>query len=190
MQTFLKSVLSSVAVLLMALTFGMTANAAIYVKIPGIPGESADKEHKDWIIIESMSSPVMRQTAKRQRVGERVMRPKDGSAGSGEFTLTKTMDRSSPALRGRMNSGKIIPKLEIEQTSNYGGSRATYVKYELTNARITSFSAGRAAAGAAPTEEVTFAYEKIKWTYKKDAKPARAKGGNAETTWKVEKGEK
>lgn len=37
------------------------------------------------------------------------------------------------------DSGEVIPKLEIERTANYGGSRATYLKYELTNVQVTAF---------------------------------------------------
>ncbi|MEE8259296.1 MAG: type VI secretion system tube protein Hcp, partial [Sphingomonadales bacterium] len=58
------------------------------------------------------------------------------------------------------------------QTSEYGGSRATYLKYELTNVMVTSFQTASTTAGDVAMEEITLNYESIKTS---EDKPKRAR---------------
>ena len=111
--------------------------------------------------------------------------PRDGS-GRGDLTITKQVDASSPKLQEACASGKVFPKVEISNPQSYGGSRATYLKYELKNVMVTSCSTGSADGGTVPTEMISLNYEKISYHYDKKG----GNKGNAETTWKVEKGEK
>ena len=88
------------------------------------------------------------------------------------------------------DSGEVIPKLEIEQTANYGGSRATYLKYTLTNVQVTAFDVNASGNDESPpTVTIANNFEEYKVTYTEYDGEGN-KGGNAETTWKVEKGEK
>ena len=88
------------------------------------------------------------------------------------------------------DSGEMIPKLEIEQTADYGGSRATYLKYELTNVQVTAFDVNASGNDESPpTVTIANNFEEYKVTYTEYDSEGN-KGGNAETTWKVEKGEK
>ena len=58
----------------------------------------------------------------------------------------------------RNASGKHMKKVIVE--SNYGGARATYLKYELQNVRITSYTTS--GSGANMTETITLSYQKIR----------------------------
>ena len=88
------------------------------------------------------------------------------------------------------DSGEVIPQLEIEQTANYGGSRATYLKYELKNVQVTAFDVNASGNDESPpTVTIANNFEEYKVTYTEYDSEGN-KGGNAETTWKVEKGEK
>jgi type VI protein secretion system component Hcp len=98
-------------------------------------------------------------------------------------------EKSTPKLLEKMNLGEVIPKLEIEQTATYGGSRATYLKYELKNVQITSFDVNGTAADGPPTVTIATNFEEYKVTYTEYDSEGN-KSGNVETTWKVEKGEK
>lgn len=139
------------------------ADAASFMKIADIKGEASDSEHKDWIIIESMSSPLS-ETAATGATSGRQHKP---------LTITKAVDKASPMLQRASISGKVFPKVEIHiQTSNYGGSRATYLKYELKNVKVTSYQTGGSAAGDVPMEEISLNYESIKTL---EDKPKRAK---------------
>lgn len=102
--------------------------------------------------------------------------------------------RTSEPLMAEVSSSdtadsiEVIPKLEIEQTANYGGSRATYLKYELTNVQVTAFDVNASGNDESPpTVANNFEEYKVKYT---DYDSEGNKGGNAETTWKIEKGEK
>lgn len=143
-----------------------------------IEGESGDANHDKWIDILSLDWSSHKKTNKRGTVIVEDMR------------LTMEFEKSTPKLLEAMNFGKVIPKLEIEQTANFGGSRATYIKYELTNVQVTAFDVNASGNGESPPI-VTLSnnFEEYKVTYTEYDGEGN-KGGNAETTWKVEKGEK
>lgn len=48
------------------------------------------------------------------------------------------------------NSGELTLRREIEQTSSYGGSRATYLRYELKNVQVTSLDVNASGNGVSP----------------------------------------
>ena len=104
--------------------------------------------------------------------------------------LTMEYEKSTVKLLEALNVGKVIPKLEIEQTANYGGARATYIKYELTNVQVTAFDVNASGNDESPPS-VTIAnnFEEYKVTYTEYDIEGN-KVGHADTTWKVEKGEK
>ena len=136
------------------------AEAAAFLKFDGIDGEASDKNHDKWIDVISVNWGATRSTTTRS--GQRLMQPR---MGPGTVTITKRVDKASPALMQRNSSGKHMKKVIVD--SNYGGARATYLKYELQNVRITSFKTG--GSGAAMTETITLKYEKIRLI------PARAR---------------
>ena len=106
------------------------------------------------------------------------------------MTLTIEYEKASPKLQEQCLEGKVIPKLEIEQTSTYGGARATYLKYELKNVMVTSYqmnASGNDEAGP-PTVVVGNNFEEVKVTYTEMDQEGSSKG-NVETEFKVEKGE-
>lgn len=130
-----------------------SADAAAFMKIADIKGEASDKEHQGWIIIESISpalSGLAEATGRRQQK---------------TLVITKTFDKASPKLQQASNSGKRFPTVIIE-VAEYGGSRATYLKYELKNVMITSYSVNDpGTSGGVPMETVTFTYSKIGYKY-------------------------
>ena len=70
-----------------------------------------------------------------------------------------------------------------------GDKRIPYLKFVLTNARVTSYSvSGATEGGAVPTEQFSLNYEEIKWTYDELDKQNKSKG-KVEATWKVEEGQ-
>jgi len=128
-----------------------TADAAAFMKLGDIKGEATDAEHKDWIIIESVSAPATPATS-GQATGKRQHKP---------FVITKAVDRASPMLQEASTSGKHFPTVVIEIAASDEG-RATYLRYKLENVVISSYSTGGSAGGGVPMEEIAFNYEKIK----------------------------
>lgn len=129
------------------------AEAAGYLKFEGVKGESQDKDHQDWIDVISVDWGATRSTTTRS--GQRLKQPR---MAAGTVTITKRVDKASPILMMRNASGKHMKKVIVD--SNYGGSRATYLKYELQNVRITSLTT--AGSGDQLTETITLSYQKIR----------------------------
>ncbi len=158
---------------------------AVFAKYDGVDGESADANHDKWIDVLSIDwgshKPGGGATGQSRRRGGVIVE---------DLRLTMEYEKSTIKLLEKLNMGEVIPKLEIEQTANYGGSRATYLKYEMVNVQVTAFDVNASGNDESPPT-VTLAnnFEEYKVTYTEYDSEGN-KGGNAETTWKVEKGEK
>lgn len=188
MKRSFNSVVNHLALLAFAAVsfFGSTsiAPAAVFAKYDGIDGESKDSDHDKWIDVLSIDWGIHRPgegaTGQSRRRGAAVVE---------DVTLTIEYDKASPKLQEKCLRGEIIPKLEIEQTANYGGARAVYLKYELKNVMVTSISvsaSGNDEAGP-PTLVVGCDFEEIKVTYT-EFDDKGGKKGNVEYSWKVEEG--
>jgi type VI secretion system secreted protein Hcp len=159
---------------------------AIFAKYDGIDGESKDANHDKWIDVLSvdwgMERPDAGATGKSRRRGRAIVE---------DMVLTLEYEKSSPKLQEKCLKGKVIPKLEIEQTATYGGARATYLKYELKNVVVTSVdinASGNDEAGP-PTVVVGNNFEEVKVTYTEFDADGTSKG-NIEFSWKHKKGSK
>ncbi len=160
-----------------------SASAAAFVKFDGIDGESKDANHLGWSdllsITETISKPGGGATGQSRRRGDVVFE---------DIVLVKEIDKTSVKLREKLARGEVIPKVEIELTATYGGARATYFKYEMTNVIVTSFSMSVSGSEEdVPVEELSLNFEEIKWTYSL-FDDTGASQGNFEATWKVEEG--
>ena len=157
---------------------------AAFAKYDGIDGESKDENHDKWVDVVNIDwgihKPGGGSTGQSRRRGAAVVE---------DLTLTMEYEKSSPKLQEKCLKGEVIPKLEIELTSTYGGSRATYLKVEMENVMITSYqtnASGNDEAGP-PTVVVGNNFEKIKVTYT-EYDDTGASAGNVETEFEVEKG--
>ncbi len=153
--------------------------SAGFLKIGDIKGESADESHKEWIDVLSIGNSIDAVASSSTRVG-RV-----------EFTdivITKKVDKSSPKLAEAVAKGTHIPTVELELAKETDdGARQTYLKYELKNVIVTSYSVN-AAGESAPTETLSLNFEEIKVVYTERDSDGSEKG-NVEFEWKVEEGE-
>jgi len=157
--SFMRKLLPIIGVLTL-LFMADTAHAAAFAKYDGIDGEATDAKHDKWIDILSVDwgahKPGGGATGQSRRRGGVIVE---------DLRLTMEYDKASPKLQEAALTGKVIPKLEIEQTANYGGSRATYLKYELTNVRVTSFSISGGGGEEPPLVVIGNNFEEIKVTY-------------------------
>ena len=75
---------------------------------------------------------------------------------------------------------------EVSSSQAADSGRATYLKYELKNVQVTSLDVNASGNDESPpTVTIGNNFEEISTDYESEGKK-----GNAETTWKVEKGEK
>jgi type VI secretion system secreted protein Hcp len=151
-----------------------------FLKIDGIPGESTDEKHKEWIEVMSYSHGVSQMAGGDRSTG--------GAATSGrcshqDFSIVKTLDKASPTLDLFCCQGKHIPNVVVE-LCRATGNKEKYMEYKMTDVIISSVSVG-GGGGGLPTESVTFNYGKMTWNYiQTDHKTGEAKG-NVEKYWSL-----
>lgn len=154
------------------------ATAGFFVKFDGIDGEAKDVEHLGWSELLSFdqahSMPV--DTSTGLSTGRAELEP---------ILLSKTFDKASPKLAEAVLNGRTFPSVEIQLTAvDADGARVTYFVYELTDARVISYSVGGSSGGSAPTEQISLNFGQIKVTYTERDSTGRAKG-KVEYTWDV-----
>lgn len=145
-----------------------------FLKIQGIPGESNDQAHKDWIEALGFSHGMTQAATGHGRAHAPEVR---GRCELRDFSIVKVVDKATPLLAKHLCENKLIPEVKIE-LCRAGGNKEKYLEYTLSNVIVSSISASKGQGGAGlPLEEVTFSYGKITWTYfQTDLKTAKPKG--------------
>lgn len=152
-----------------------------FLKIDGVPGESTDDKHKDWIELLSFSHGLS-QTG-------------SGAASSGggrsaercdhqDFSVVKTVDKASPKLALFCCNGTHIASIKVE-LCRAAGDKQKYMGYDLSEVIVSSVRLGGSSQGgeALPLEEISFNYGKIEWIYTEtDHKTGKPKG-DVKTHW-------
>jgi len=155
----------------------------MFLKIEGVPGESTDDAHEDWIEVLSFSHGVSQ--------------PSSGSLSSGtsrsaercdhqDFSVIKTLDKASPKLALLCSKGQHIPEV-ILVLCRSGGDKSKYMEYKMTDVIVSSVGyGGSAGTEERPVEEVTLNYTKIEWTYTEYDPISGKSKGDVKTYWDVE----
>lgn len=124
------------------------AEAAMFVKISGIAGESKDKDHDRWIDIVAVSPAVTKTTS-----------TKSGVVTHQEITITKFWDMASPLLQTALATGQKLDEVVLHFTDSGGN----VIKIQtLKNVSIIGIMPGFDAKAGSKTEMVTLAAEAIK----------------------------
>ena len=152
-----------------------------FIKIDGIPGESTDAKHKDWIEVVSYNHKIEQPASSTaSSVGgataERV--------NHGTFNIVHQIDKATPKLLEACCTGKHIKEVIIE-LCRAGGDKIKYMEIKLEQVLISRVEAvGASEAGLGyPTETVALSYGKIKWTYTQQKRADGAAGGNVSAGW-------
>lgn len=147
-----------------------------FLQIDGIPGESTDDKHKDWIEVISYHHGLSQPSSGRVS---------DGGGRTSErcnhsnFTIEKSLDKASPKLALHCCNGKHIPKITVE-LCRAAEDKQKYMQYILSDVIVASVTPGGSASNddhPLPIEEIGFSYGKIEWVYTEtDHKTGKAKG--------------
>ena len=146
-----------------------------FLKIEGIPGESRDTEHPDWIEVLGFSHGMTQgATGHGRTAGDRPV----GRCEHQDFTIVKAVDKATPLLARDLCTCRVVKEVKLE-LCRAGGNKEKYLEYTLTNVIVSSIRPSKTPgyAGGLPVEEVAFGYRKITWTYfQVDAKTGKPKG--------------
>ena len=160
-----------------------------FLNIDGVPGESTDDKHKGWIEVLSFSHGATQPSSATA-----------SSAGGGttervsfdDLMVTKHIDKASAKLHELCASGKHIATVTL-QLCRAGGDKLQYMEVKMEQVIISAVqatgTANAAAAGAGtatdnlPTEQVSFNFGKVKWTYTQQKRADGSGGGNVTGGW-------
>jgi type VI secretion system secreted protein Hcp len=149
-----------------------------FIKIDGIPGESTDDKHKDWIEVLSYSFGVSQPASATASSSGGAAAER---ANFQDISIVKTLDKASPKLALACASGQHIKEITIE-LCRAGGDKVPYMEYKMSEAIISSVSVG-GGGGGEPTESLTFNYAKIQWTYTQQKRADGSPGGKVAAGW-------
>ena len=151
-----------------------------FLKIEGIPGESMDDKHKDWIEIlkfeHELDQPASATASSTGgATAERVnVKP---------FIVRKQIDKASPKLYEFCCTGKHIKEITFE-LCRAGGDKVRYLEVKLEQAIVNKVTpTGEANDEGFPSEEVAFTFGKISWTYTQQKREDGTGGGNVAAGW-------
>jgi len=152
-----------------------------FLKIDGIPGESLDDKHKDWIEILGYSHEMTQpSSATASSAGGGTTERVD----HGDLKITKHIDKASPKLYEALSKGTHIPSVIIE-FCRAGGDKLKYLEIKMEQVIIAAARPGGHSKheDGFPTEEIDFNYGKIKWTYTQQKRADGTGGGNVAGGW-------
>lgn len=151
-----------------------------FLKIDGIPGESTDDAHKDWIEVLSFSH-AMEQPA--QATASSVGGATAERVNHDPFVIAHALDKASPKLYEACCTGKHISEVTLE-LCRAGGDKLKYMEVKLEQVLISKVEPnGTTNDSGFPSEKVSFSYGKIKWTYTQQKRADGSGGGNVSGGW-------
>ncbi|MDD3482820.1 type VI secretion system tube protein Hcp [Azovibrio restrictus] len=148
-----------------------------FLKVDGIPGESTDDKHKDWIEILSYHQGVSQPaSATASSVGgasaERV--------NFGALSISKQVDKASPKLFEACCTGKHIKEVIIEVCRS-GGDKQKYLEIRLEQVIVSNYV--QDGGGEFPHEGISLSAGKYKMIYSQQKRSDGSLGGNVAGGW-------
>ncbi len=160
----------------------------IYLKFgsPAIKGESADKDHKDCIEINSWNHSIVQpRSATASTAGGATAERCE----HGDMIFTKDIDVVSPLLYQHASGGTTFDEVTVDFMRADGeGNRVKYLEIKMKYVIISSVTPSVVGEGL-PTEQFSLKYAAVQWKYTQQ-KVGGGNGGNAQGAWSLTKNDK
>ncbi len=135
---------------------------AAFVKLGDIKGEATDQDHKDWILIQSMSASIHLSIPSGAKDQQRTK----GETSLGDIELVRQLDKSSTKLQEACANGTFFKEVEIHLCTTVKNKQEPYLKYKLKDVIVSSYGFhGDASGDPLPSEQVSLGYSEVEWTY-------------------------
>lgn len=150
-----------------------------FLKLDGIKGESQDKTHKDEIDVLSWSWGGSQSGTTHMGSGSG-----GGKVSFQDLSVTKYVDKSTPALMKHLATGKHIGKGWLYVRKAAGDSPIEYIKIDMKDIIVTNVSSGGHGAEDRITESLTLNFGEFKYIYTEQT-PDGGKGAAPEFAWDI-----
>ena len=153
-----------------------------FLKIDGIPGESTDAKHKDWLELTQFSFGVSHQVTGSLSGGGSQFSER---ANFDLFRIGKVVDIATPKLFLVCAKGSPIPKMSFE-LCRATGDKTCYQRVDFEDCHVQGFKPAGApdSNSGLPMEEVSFTFSKMTIEYfKTDHATAKLLGSGGKTFW-------
>lgn len=153
---------------------------AIFLNIPGIAGDSLDRNHRGWIDIDELSHSIT--VADTPGSGGR----RSGKSTATDFAITKRVDLASVKLQQALLTGENLKSATINLTRPTSNGEAVYLSYELENCTIRSWDIQALESGVA-AEQLLLDFTTITTTFTPTSAGGRS-GSDVDFAWDFAKG--
>jgi type VI secretion system secreted protein Hcp len=130
----------------------------VFLKIKGVPGESADSKHKSEIDVLSYSWGLTQTGTMSYGGGGGA-----GKANFGDFSFMMRMNKATPKLMQACANGSHIEEA-ILTCRKAGDKQQEYMIYKFYDLLISSYQTS--ASSEEPTESISFNFSKMEMEYK------------------------
>jgi len=154
-----------------------------FLKLDGIPGESQDDKHKEWIELHSFAMGISQSSGgQRSTTGAATA----GRCDHADLSIVKNLDKTTPKLNLFCCNGTHIKKIELE-LCRATGDKQLYYKVNMADCIITGVRPGGSARNqdTLPLEEVSFNYGEIEWEYTQTDHKTGKPGGKVASKWSL-----
>lgn len=127
-----------------------SAEAAIFLRVDGVPGEATDPDHPGWIELQSVQQSLGAQGPA-------------GSSAWGSVLVNKRPDKASPKLAEAAASGRVLAGMELEFTRMEGG-QLRFFRVTMRDVSVTTFRSESRVEGES-FELVALLFQWVEWTY-------------------------
>ena len=133
-----------------------TRGADLFLELPGIPGESTEVNHRNWISLHSIFFGISRTVATNSSTGSAL-------ATGEELVLVKPIDQASPKLALAAASGQTLETARV-QWIRRTGNNAPLVQFEAVFRDVQVRSDVVSGSDTEVTERLQFSYTRMTWS--------------------------
>lgn len=159
------------------------ADSDCFLKLEGIPGESADDKHKEEIDILSWSWGASQPGSMAYGGGGGA-----GKVNMQDFSFSMRNGKASPQIMLACASGKHI-KSAVLTCRKAGEEQQEYLTFTLTDIIISSFQTGGSGGGDVPIESFSLNFAKVEMQYKPQGSDGTL-GSMVKTGWDLKANKK
>jgi type VI secretion system Hcp family effector len=145
-----------------------------YIKVGDFDGDSSDASHQGWSVLLSLSAHLSHAVGPYAHGDSKAK----VAVAVGDIGVVKQLDSASVKIQRALVNREPIAKVEIHLCGISPNGHEPFLAYELSEVFVTSytFTPQIDAFSSMPSESLSFAFKKIKWTFSKMSGDGKKQG--------------